>query len=355
MTDSRDLLSGALAAVRREFDASQPFASSPHLIMACVSGSLAQNTRVSDSVAPSDIDIRGIVIPPKSFVLGLDKWDTFGCQTSVGDTTVEARFHSLDKFVRLALDGNPDAFEWMWLEPQMYIHSSAEWNALRAARGVFVSSAVGEKMGRMGRGQLGRMVKSGTVRHEQEHAFKTLEEAFIGYGISPQEVLDGSFVPSISTNMLPKFEGEVLKRLLDMFGKYRQIHSEKASHGARTFVSTSGMGSRRKAVVEAYDFDTKNACHMVRVLSMAAEFLESGVLRVYRTEDSEYLKSIKRGEVSLEGCLEDAKVLFERIDKASAETLLPKEPDSGAASRLMEDLYERFSAAYDKVLRPQPR
>jgi glycerol-3-phosphate dehydrogenase len=60
------------------------------------------------------------------------------------------------------------------------------------------------------------------------------------------------------------------------------------------------MGAKRKALVEKFGYDTKNAAHLVRLLHMGHEYLETGRLQVRRgIFDREMLMSIKRGEWSL--------------------------------------------------------
>lgn len=60
------------------------------------------------------------------------------------------------------------------------------------------------------------------------------------------------------------------------------------------------MGDKRKQLVEKYGFDCKNAAHLIRLLKMGIEFLETGVLHVRRTHDRDQLVDIKKGRWTLE-------------------------------------------------------
>ncbi len=60
------------------------------------------------------------------------------------------------------------------------------------------------------------------------------------------------------------------------------------------------MGAKRKQLVEKFGYDTKNAAHLVRLLHMGIEYLETGKLQVRRTTDVDMLKAIKSGEWKLE-------------------------------------------------------
>jgi hypothetical protein len=64
------------------------------------------------------------------------------------------------------------------------------------------------------------------------------------------------------------------------------------------------MGEKRKAMVRKYQYDVKNAAHLIRLLRMGAEFIESGNLQVYRTTDAEERKRMRRRSlISFSACL----------------------------------------------------
>lgn len=98
------------------------------------------------------------------------------------------------------------------------------------------------------------------------------------------------------------------------------------------------MGAKRKAIVEQFGFDTKNASHLIRLLRTGIEFLETGELRVYREADAAELVAIKRGEWSLERVKAEAERLFREADQAKDRSRLPKAPDFARAERLLIEL-----------------
>lgn len=111
------------------------------------------------------------------------------------------------------------------------------------------------------------------------------------------------------------------------------------------------MGKKRKALVEKYSFDTKNASHCIRLLKMSVEFLSSGELNVFR-HDAPMLLEIKRGEWSLEQVKNEAKRLFNLADEAYVRSKLPEKPDYRKANEIvMEVLHEYIcKGAYnDKI------
>src|SRR2546426_550851 len=94
---------------------------------------------------------------------------------------------------------------------------------------------------------------------------------------------------------------------LERLVQFRKLHHEHFS---------GYMGEKRKAIVRKYQYDVKNAAHLIRLLRMGIEFLETGQLQVFRTTDAEELKRIKRGEWTLEEVKQQAEQLFRGIDEA---------------------------------------
>lgn len=84
---------------------------------------------------------------------------------------------------------------------------------------------------------------------------------------------------------------------------------------------------RRRALAARLGYDPKAAAHAIRLLRMAAEYLETGELRVFRTDDAEELRAIKRGAWSREAVEREAECLFAANDAALAASPLPAEPD----------------------------
>lgn len=98
------------------------------------------------------------------------------------------------------------------------------------------------------------------------------------------------------------------------------------------------MGAKRKALVERLGYDAKNAAHAIRLLRMGAEFLETGQLTVYRDTDADEIRSIKRGEWTLEQVNAAAEQGFARASEAHSRSPLPDRPDFAAAEQLLLDI-----------------
>jgi hypothetical protein len=95
------------------------------------------------------------------------------------------------------------------------------------------------------------------------------------------------------------------------------------------------MGAKRKALVERFGFDCKNASQLVRLLHEGEEYQRTGRLQVRRTWDREMLIEIKTGEWSLERVKEYAEARFRKIAAAVNESVLPEAVDEEAVNALV--------------------
>lgn len=121
------------------------------------------------------------------------------------------------------------------------------------------------------------------------------------------------------------------KHVYQPFVGYARAQLEKMERGA----FNGYMGDRRKALVEKYGYDPKNAAHLIRLLRMGTEFLRYGTLYVDRTDiDADELLSIKRGEWTLEAIKAEAERGFQTARSAFEHSGLPGGPDRDKINRL---------------------
>jgi len=100
------------------------------------------------------------------------------------------------------------------------------------------------------------------------------------------------------------------------------------------------MGEKRKALVQKWGYDTKNAAHLIRLLRMGIEFISTGELRVQR-HDATQLIDIKQGKYKLEEIQAMAEDLFKVSQEALVRSPLPPKPDFFKAEKLLMQIIER--------------
>lgn len=129
----------------------------------------------------------------------------------------------------------------------------------------------------------------------------------------------------------------VSKKIYNSFTGYAYSQLKKMTH----FTHEGYMGEKRKALVNKYGYDCKNAAHCIRLLKMGVEFLVEGRLNVFR-EDAPMLLEIKKGGRSLEDVKAEAKKLFALADEAYVRSTLPNEPDYEAVNKLVMDILRDY-------------
>ena len=140
--------------------------------------------------------------------------------------------------------------------------------------------------------------------------------------------------------------GKILIENRDLFVSKKVYHSFTGyAHGQlkrMTHLSTEGyMGEKRKALVEKYGYDCKNAAHCIRLLKMGIEFLTEGSLNVFR-EDASWLLEIKRGLWKLEDVKKESDRLFALADEAYVRSSLPSKPEYDKVNDLLKSVLYNY-------------
>ena len=112
-------------------------------------------------------------------------------------------------------------------------------------------------------------------------------------------------------------------------------------------INWSGMGEKRRKLVEKFSYDTKNASHLIRLLKMGIELLSTGEVNVLR-HDSPELLAIKRGEWSLAKVEKESNRLFPLMEEALIKTSLPNKPNYRKAEEICMEIIKRFYKIKEK-------
>jgi predicted nucleotidyltransferase len=275
-----------------------------NLIYRVLSGSRAYGLAQADS----DEDTRGVCIPPKEYLLGLESFEQHE------DETHNHTVFGLAKLVRLALEANPNIIETLYTDPRHVLFINAYGERLIAVRDIFLSKRVAERFTGYAVDQLGRM-----ERHHRwlvdppDHAPQP--EAFGG---------------------------------TDIGGRYRWPHTD-AEQGYRAALRhwnqyqewLRNRNPARAALEARYGYDTKHALHLLRLLRMGEEILADGTVRVFRP-DADWLLAVRHGALTYEQVLALAAEHRTRLDWLVAASPLPEAPDVRAANDLLIRLQEDY-------------
>jgi hypothetical protein len=299
--------------IEAAFEAENPFPLRPHLVVLGLMGSHSHGTYFppEEPDAVDDVDLMGFVVPPLEFHLGVPRWQHWRYQEEELDVVL----YSLDKAVRLLLKSNPNIVGLLWLREAEYVYRHPVFDELLGNRTIFSSLAASESFAGYAADQLKRMEAFDLDRMEE---YEELTALLTRHG-AVEEVLqaDHNKIRHLAADW--GVDPEVLRR-------FRSLHHSHFS---------GYMGAKRKAMVRKYGYDVKNAAHLIRLLRMGIEFLETGRLRVFRDEDGEELMAIKRGEWSLGEVKREAERLFDLVGPARGASPLPEGPDERAANQLL--------------------
>lgn len=302
------------------FEAQNGFPLAPHLVVLALMGSHSHGTYLppDEPNAIDDIDLMGFVVPPLRYHLGLERWQHWTFQFEELDVVL----YSLEKAMRLLLKSNPNIVGLLWLRDDEYVHRGPGFELLRERREIFSSLVAAETFAGYANDQLKRM------------------EAFDLERMAEYEALTTTIRAHGQVDTVLEADAEKLRYLASRWSvdhavlvRFRKLHREHFS---------GYMGEKRKAMVRKYQYDVKNAAHLIRLLRMGAEFLESGRLNVFRTTDADELKVIKRGGWTLDQVKAEAARLFDGIEASRARSPLPLAPDERAAGELLMQLHLRI-------------
>jgi hypothetical protein len=306
--------------ISRAFEAANGFPLEPHLIVLALMGSHSHGTYLppEEPDGVDDIDLMGFVVPPLKYHIGLPRWEHWSLQQDELDVVL----YSLDKAVRLLLKSNPNIVGILWLKDEHYVHRHAAFAELRERRTIFSSQTAADAFAGYAFDQLKRMEAFSIERMDE---YETLTKTIKAKG-PVTEVLEADAAKL-------RHIAERWQLPLETLAGFRKLHRQHFS---------GYMGEKRKAMVRRYQYDVKNAAHLIRLLRMGSEFLRSGELQVFRTTDAEELMRIKRGAWTLEQVKAEAERLFAGVEPARQASSLPARPDESAANALLVDLHARI-------------
>lgn len=126
------------------------------VILLAYAGSIAYGT----NTPASDVDFRGIVIPPERYILGLDNFESYHSPEGSRDQE-DIVVYSLKKYVNLALQNNPNVLEMLWTDPSHFVYINRFGRELVRNRDIFLSKRTFKTFSGYALAQIHRMTQNG--------------------------------------------------------------------------------------------------------------------------------------------------------------------------------------------------
>ncbi len=338
------------------------------------------------STPTSDRDIRGIMIPPADYILGMRRVDQYQEVGMAATETTPERpdlvIYELRKYLVLAADANPNILELLFVDDSDVLATTKVGDKLRAHRHLFLSKKAKHTFSGYAMSQLKRieshrrwllnpptappcrqdfgLPERTVIPKDQLAAAEALvrkqveawENVLPTYGV---DVIDPAaaiqmrelLIAALTEMRLATDEDRFLAaarhvglddNFLDLLDRERRYVQKKREWDAfRQWCE--GRNEARAELERKHGFDTKNAMHLVRLKKMALEIGKFGEVRVFRDDAAELL-AIRNGAWSHTHLMQWSKDQDDVIDAVYEASTLPKQPDHDAINALCVEIIE---------------
>lgn len=297
----------------------------------------------------SDYDMKGVcILPDKRYFIGTKSFE----QQDAGWDTDKVIFH-LPKFINLVSTCNPNVIEILFGADEDVRVMTPLGKKLRDSRELFLSRQAAKRFTGYAKGELNKM--EGHHRWMTKQPEKPEQKDFIHTKDFVQGPL-GTTLPHGAKIL--SIRQATLKDLWDFnlpdearkdgLGGWHIITAEvfdKSAYEAQKNEWEHATKWREKrnptraALEIAAGYDTKNGAHLVRLLRMGKEIVETGKVIVKRP-DSQELLSIRNGAWSYDKIIDYAKSLDAEVKALYDKSPLPESPDLEAIETLQMELVE---------------
>lgn len=353
----------------REGDAKMgvQFPDGSKIIFKCITGShlYGTNTKLSD------IDERGVFIPPKEYFLGFSKRIE-----QVEDKENDIVYWDIRKFIQLAADCNPTMIEVLWVPQEKWFTASPEWELIVANREFFLSkkarwSFAGYAVSQANRIKRHRSWLLNPPKCKPERKTYGLPEdksLVTGDQIGAFNVLLSTYLEDVKQfHPLQEQIDEMIetKQFIGIVQSHKNMNLELTKHILPVSDNFIELYSREKRYIQAklewdkyqnwkknrnperavleekYGYDTKHALHLYRLLTEGEELLTNHTITLPRP-DVELLMDIRNGRYSYDQLMEMIGDVDLKFDKLYQESTLPKSPDINKLDNLCVNIVETW-------------
>jgi hypothetical protein len=301
------------------------------------------------------------------------------------DVKTECVIFDVAKLVGLCATANPNALEILFADERDWVFETPLWRRLHGERHRFLTKKVqqtfqGYAMAQLkrikthrswlsspptrkpSREDLGLPVAGGTLsRDDQNRIEQSIANKIRSYGIdnvdmpkptriAVQERLDAFYrdVLSASDEDLDDRMRAVATHALELPPDVvAALNAEKKYRAALKHWDSyqtwkTHRNPARAELEREHGYDTKHAMHLIRLMRMGLEVLETGDLRV-RRDDADDLSAIRDGAMSFDELLTAATALRESMESAAASTTLPSDVDHDGVDALLAEMLREGS------------
>ena len=264
------------------------------LLMLTYGGSLLYGTNHPES----DVDLRGVQLDPIETLLGFQSFEQqnfseFRWGKIFSD---DVTIYGLRKFLRLAMDANPNIIELLFAKP---LYQSEDWEMIQELRFDILSTKIVHSFSGYALSQLKRI----KIRDEWTKNPPMKPNPY-KYGMIDTDSGGQDWVSSSAKNT---YNSKLLN-----YQNYSKWLNER--------------NPKRRALEEKYGYDTKHAAHLYRLVFEAEELLTTGSLEL-PLKYADNIKNVLNGCVSYEHVLEFADSSLQHLKDLEKTSVLAKKPN----------------------------
>lgn len=289
----------------------------------------------------SDEDYIGIFLAPIEYHLGLQKVEQV--DLSIKDKlesgrnskdAVDKTFYELKRFIKLALDNNPNILEVLFVDEKNIIYINEYGRRLLNIKQEFLSKKVIKTFLGYANSQKRKLI---TKKANLDTLFK-IKDFLERFNLN-----EGLILPELKEE--PEFKELFIVISKDVYGigEYninKNITIKEALKKVNEIIKNS---SNRQELIKEYGYDTKFAYHLVRMLLELYELITTNNL-VFPLKDKDMLMNIKLGKVDIDtlfSIISDIEMSINSIID-SKENLLKEKPNYDIIEKELISIYKDF-------------
>lgn len=319
----------------------------------------------------SDIDVRGVFVPDEQYFYGwLHRIEQF--EDKVNDVT----YHEIRKFLKLAVDNNPNIIEYLFIPENLCMVYTKEWEDIINERNKFLSKKIKYTFSGYAHSQFNRIKRHrgwllnppkkkpersdygldntrSTLSKEQIGAFNVLLALYledIRQFHSLREDLEKMEETHNFKNMCQQMKTldlQAIKTIIPISDNFLEaLEREKAYINAKREWDQyqnwkKNRNPDRAILEEKYGYDTKHASHLYRLMSEGEELLLMGHITFPRP-DAEKLLDIRNGCLSYDQLMQIIQDYDNFFEELYEKTWLPHSPDRVTIDQLCQNIVKEY-------------